>query len=263
MIKETKDLEEQKRLKSIYLNNINKLKSILKGNVLSVKRKLEKELKILIEQEKYEEAKELSQRIDFFERTIQRKAEPEKYLENPNLIIDIREKEIRSLKNFLKNYFQIKRIKRIECYDISHISGKNVVGSMVVFLDGDKQPSLYRRFKIKNPKNDDFSSIREVILRRLNHLVDWGVPDLIIIDGGKPQLIAVLEILIDKKIPFIGIAKKEEEIVIPTLKKEKIDFVRKRIKREDFGNLIIRIRNESHRFALKYHRLLQEKIKNV
>ncbi len=263
LIKKTTDQQTKKRLRSVYLRNISRVKNILKGNILFVKKRLDKELKNLVEEERYEEAKELSKRLDFFEKILQRKTEPQEYLENPNLVVDIREKEVESLQNFLKNYYKIKKLKRIECFDISHISGKNVVGSMVVFLDGDKRPSLYRKFKIKNPKNDDFSSIREVIQRRLNHLRDWGTPDLIIIDGGKPQLIALLDILRGEKIPFVGIAKKEEEIVIPVVENNGLGFVRKKIKEEDFGNLIIRIRDESHRFAHKYYRLLQGKIKNA
>ncbi len=133
---------------------------------------------------------------------------------------------------------------------------------MVVFLNGEKEPSMYRRFKIKDSKNDDFSSMREIVERRIKHFVDWGIPDLIIIDGGKPQLLAVFDLLTKNKVPFLGIAKKEEEIVIPRTEGEKMVFAKMGISGEKFGNLIIRIRDESHRFAIKYHRLLQGKIKN-
>ncbi len=128
LIKETRDPKEQKRLKSIYLNNIKKLRSVLEGNVLLVKRKLEKELKNLIEKENYEEARDLSKRIDFFEKITERKTEPNKYLENPNLIIDIREAELESLTVFLKKFYKVNKIKRIECFDVSHLSGSNVAG---------------------------------------------------------------------------------------------------------------------------------------
>ncbi len=263
LIKKITNQKIKNHLKSTYLKNINKVKNILKGNILPVKKKLEKELKTLIEEEKYEEAKELSKRLDFFERVIQKKTDPQEYLENPNLIFDIRREEIKSLKNFLKKYYKIRKIKRIECFDISHISGSNVVGSMVAFVDGDKKPSLYRKFKIKKPKNNDPASMREIIQRRLNHLTDWGTPDLIIIDGGRPQLSNIFDLLSESQIPFVGIAKKEEELILPVLGKNKVRFLRKKIKGENFGNLIIRIRDESHRFAQKYYHLLQTKIKSA
>lgn len=263
LIKTTKDPEMRKYLKSVYLKNINRVENVLKGNITSVKSGLEKEMKSLIKKERYEEARELSKRLDFFEKTMQRKIDPEKYLEDPNLIVDIRNKEIRSLRNFLNKYYKIKKLERLECFDISHISGTNVVGSMVVFLGGEKQPSLYRKFKIKNFKNDDFASLKEIIRRRINHILDWGRPDLIFVDGGKPQIVSVLDVVTNSKIPIVGIAKKEEEIVVPIVRNKKLSFVRKRLVGEDFGNLIIRLRDESHRFAHTYHRLLREKIKNV
>ena len=104
---------------------------------------------------------------------------------------------------------------RIECYDISNFQGSNPTGSMVVFTDGDTDKKEYRRFKI-NIKNtpDDFLMHQEMMERRLKR-VDWPIPDLLVIDGGKGQVSSILEVLEKEKkdIPMIGLAKREEIIV--------------------------------------------------
>lgn len=260
LIEKTKDEEERKRLKRIYFNNIRKVKNILEGKILFVYKKLKRELDILIEQEKFEEAKEMTKKISFLENLTQKVNRPYEYLENPNLAEDIRENEVKKLKEFLSNFYHIKKLTRIECFDVSHTSGKNVVGSMVVFINGEKETSLYRRFKISNSKNDDPASLREVIQRRVKHFDDWGIPDLMILDGGKPQILAVFDIARIIKVPIVGLAKKDEKLIIPILEGERIRFLRREIVKESFGNLLIRIRDESHRFAKKYHRLLQDRI---
>ena len=106
-------------------------------------------------------------------------------------------KDVLSLKNFPK---------RIECYDISHISGELKVGSMVVFINGESAKTEYRRFKIKTVEgNNDFASLQEVLTRRLDYLGSeneekFSKPDLIVIDGGKGQLSSVLEVLIKREL---------------------------------------------------------------
>lgn len=148
---------------------------------------------------------------------------------------------------------------RIEGYDISHLSGTDVVASMVVFTNGVSDRAEYRKFKIRVDKNDDFYNMREVISRRLSekNLKAWGIPDLILIDGGKGQLDAALKAggeLNQSNIPFLGLAKKEEQIFI----KENGKF--KQIDLPKSSNLIKflqRIRDESHRFAVSYHTVLR------
>jgi len=108
---------------------------------------------------------------------------------------------------------------RIEGFDISHMSGTNVVASMVVFKNGVSDRGEYRKFKTRIDKNDDFYNMNETITRRLSekNLKSWGKPDLVLIDGGKGQLDAALQAR-DKlglfEIPFIGLAKREEQIVV-------------------------------------------------
>jgi excinuclease ABC subunit C len=153
--------------------------------------------------------------------------------------------------------------QRIEGYDISNIQGRLAVGSMVVFNDGKPDSRHYRRFRIKTVEGaDDFSMIREVIGRRFNHAKDdsegqWVLPDLILIDGGKGQLSAAVEALIDKdagKTPVIGLAKEREEIFLPRQSHPILLDERSAARR-----LLQRIRDEAHRFALGYHTNLRQK----
>jgi excinuclease ABC subunit C len=148
---------------------------------------------------------------------------------------------------------------RIEGYDISHISGKDVVASMVVFTNGASDRSEYRKFKIKIDKNDDFYNMHEVLTRRLSekNINNWGKPDLILIDGGKGQLDAALKARNERgytDIVFIGLAKKDEQIVLKVGNGYKLISLPKS---SHIIKLLQRIRDESHRFAINYHKLLR------
>jgi excinuclease ABC subunit C len=149
--------------------------------------------------------------------------------------------------------------KVIECFDISHLSGTSTVGSMVQFRNGKPDKNNYRRFKIRTVEGiDDTAAIAEVVHRRYNRLKneDTEFPNLIIIDGGCGQLNFSLDELkkLDVKIPIISIAKKYEEIYIPGYMKPL------RLNKKDKAlHYIQEIRNEAHRFAIKYNRLLRKK----
>lgn len=151
----------------------------------------------------------------------------------------------------------------IECFDISNISGTNAVGSMVVFLGGRSARQAYRRFKIKTGQGEpnDFAMMKEVVGRRLargSKDPKFAVrPDLIIVDGGKPQLRAAMEALaaadIDS-VPLAALAKQNEELYLPG----RADPVR--LPERSAGlYLVQRIRDEAHRFAVDYHRRLRSK----
>lgn len=153
--------------------------------------------------------------------------------------------------------------RRMECYDISNVSGVDKVASMVVFIDGEADRTQYRRFKIKTVEGaNDFASLQEVLLRRLSKLGTdeeerFPKPDLIVIDGGKGQLSAVAEIfgqLEVTDIELISIAKQQEEIF--TLTSD--DAVK--IPARDYAlRMVQRIRDEAHRFAITYFRNLHSK----
>ena len=153
--------------------------------------------------------------------------------------------------------------RRMECYDISNISGVDKVGSMVVFIDGEADRSSYRRFKIKTVEGaNDFASLQEVLMRRLQKLGSeeeerFPKPDLIIIDGGRGQLSAVKEIFDGMNvngIELVSLAKREEEVF--TLNSaESI-----KISHRDYSlKMLQRIRDEAHRFAITYFRSLHSK----
>lgn len=147
---------------------------------------------------------------------------------------------------------------RMECYDISHISGTNKVASMVVFKAGEPSKKDYRKFVIKTVKgSNDFASLQEALTRRLNRLKNGDgesfkeVPDLLVIDGGKGQLSSCQEILKESglDIPMISLAKRIEEVFVPNrsepilLKPHSAEL-----------KLLQRIRDEAHRFAITFHR---------
>lgn len=153
--------------------------------------------------------------------------------------------------------------RRMECYDISHISGTNKVASMVVFIDGEKSSKNYRHFKIRTVQgNNDFASMYEALSRRLTKIgksedLSFNAkPDLIVIDGGKGQLTYALKAAEDAgvNVNFISLAKREEEVFLPGREDSVI------LSRNSLAlKLIVRIRDEAHRFAITHHRNLRLK----
>jgi len=162
--------------------------------------------------------------------------------------------------------------RRIECYDISHVQGTDVVGSMVVFEDGRPRKADYRRFKIQGAeRNDDFANMGQMLRRRLRYLsAGTGLgkvsskekkfgkrPDLLLIDGGRGQLGAALDSLRDLDLvalPAAALAKQFEELYVPG-EAEPVLLARN----SPAMHLVQRIRDEAHRFAVTYHRTLRGK----
>ena len=150
---------------------------------------------------------------------------------------------------------------RIECFDNSHIQGRDTVGSMVVFIDGKPDKTLYRRFRTKqNTGGDDYLAMREHLTRRFRRTIDGDekfaeLPDLLIVDGGRGQLNVALEVLNDFGLAYIsciGLAEKNEEIILPD-EKESVILARS----SPVLQLLQRVRDEAHRFAITYHRNLR------
>jgi excinuclease ABC subunit C len=147
----------------------------------------------------------------------------------------------------------------VECFDISHLSGTSVVGSMVQFRGGRPDKKNYRRFRIKTVEGvDDTAAIAEVVRRRYTRLKDEEneMPDLIVIDGGRGQLNAGKKELdrLGLEIPIIALAKRNEEIYTPRSAYPLIPD-----KKEKSSLFLQEIRDEAHRFAISYHRLLRKK----
>jgi excinuclease ABC subunit C len=159
---------------------------------------------------------------------------------------------------------------RIECYDISNIQGQAATGSMVVFIKGMPRKSDYRRFKIRTVEGaDDYAMMQEVLRRRFRRTVEkteelgedkvWTIlPDLVVVDGGKGQLNAALDVMdeygLREAVPVVGLAKEREEIFIPGQSDPIL------LPSGSQGLFLMqRIRDEAHRFALQYHRRLRRK----
>ena len=163
--------------------------------------------------------------------------------------------------------------KRIECYDISNISGTNSVASMSVFNNGNPSPHNYRKFKIKSVQGiNDYAMIKEVLERRFKSISQKPgeitpesqnqqqfseIPDLVLIDGGKGHLSTAVQVFLElgiNNVPLASIAKQNEEIFIPNFS-EPVEFS----SNPESLNILQKIRDEAHRFAINYHRKLRSK----
>ncbi len=195
---------------SQYKTILRKLVQYIQGGRLKLVNEIEHDMKVAAKAQQFEEAakhrnrlnnlRELQHRIMFGDREF----------------LDIsKDHALHELATLLRLE---KTPARIEGYDISHMSGTNVVASMVVFTNGVSDRAAYRKFKMTRQKNDDIANIKEVIERRFkpNNVKSWGTPDLLLIDGGKGQLGAAIEALSEYSltIPVISIAKREEEIIV-------------------------------------------------
>ncbi|MDD2646928.1 MAG: GIY-YIG nuclease family protein [Patescibacteria group bacterium] len=156
-----------------------------------------------------------------------------------------------SIENEMNMNFD-KRLTKIEGYDISHLTGRETVGSMVVFVNGAADKNQYRLFKIRTaPANDDLRALEEVLIRRFNHK-EWLFPDYLMIDGGRPQINFLTKVLKDKNIniPLVGISKYGgDELVFPPKSKKALKDMVLLSK-----NVFLRVRDEAHRFALSLSR---------
>ncbi len=220
-----------------YRKNINYLKTFLRGGKKQVIAKLTAEMKVCSKQKKYEKASSVKGKLDALNHL-------------QDVAIGIRDEFLIS-ENIL--------FERIECFDISNISGKYAVGGMSVFIKGKKSLSDYRKFKIKTVSGvNDLMMLKEVFSRRIKN--DWPKPDLILIDGGENQLRTICEIVKNKKldIPVVSISK--------GAKRDRNEFhfsdspTAKYIKSTpSVQKVLIQARDEAHRFSIQYYRTLHKK----
>lgn len=276
--------------KKQYRKNINGVIRILEGKSKIIMGELEKQRDTYSKKEQYEQALTFQKQINALSLITTPFHRPFEYAVNPNLRVDIRQKELDGLASALnENGLPVARLERIECYDISNIQGTNATASMVVLTHGEVDKSQYRKFKIKRKWDtraekdlpNDFAMMQEVLQRRLKH-EDWHFPDLIIVDGGKGQVSSGLQALYKCgiSIPLVGLAKRFETIVIPEFsdkfsyrtqnnqtngEKQSIHwndltFTEVSLPKNSPSLLLIqRIRDEAHRFAITYHRKLRSK----
>jgi excinuclease ABC subunit C len=232
-----------------YKSNINKIRLFLEGDKGKVLNLLEMELKMVVKNLEFEKASSIKSKIE----SINYITTPTRTFVGEDQEIEIvRKKEQKELANIVG---LDSPPNRIECYDISNIGGKDATGSMVVFSAGVADRDEYRRFKIKEVKGiNDTAMISEVLERRFKN--NWKLPDLIIIDGGRGQLNAALEVIgrFDLSVKVISLAKRFEKIYFSGDKSTIL------LQRDNHGlRLIQRIRDEAHRFAITYHKKLRSK----
>lgn len=266
-------LEENKTSLQDYRANLRKLTKYLKGERSQLIRQVEKEMNTAAKAKDYEGAaaarnqlfalKGLSKQVIFSDK------------EFMDLSKDAGMAELTDILGLPKPP------RRIEGYDISHMQGTDNVASMVVFTNGIPDKSAYRKFKMRIPGNDDFAHMNEAISRRVSekNRKAWGMPNLFLIDGGKGQLDAALKArdAVGLNTPMIGLAKREEEIVVHNTKSNLAVNTEALVKANaivrDNGTytvillpksshgvkLLQRVRDESHRFAVSYHSVLKGK----
>ncbi len=260
-------VNDSPELKKEYRKNIRGIVRMLEGESQKIMKELERERDVLSKAEEYEKALLMQKKINAMGLITTPFHKPFEYDVNPNLRDDKRQEELDGLKEILNQHgLGLEKLERIECYDISNTQGTHSVGSMVVFKNGEKESSQYRKFRIrrdwerkrpgnknvilsnsegtqggeilhsvqndrilarndnylssKTPKHlaNDFAMMKEVLKRRLNH-DEWDTPDLIIVDGGKGQVSSAMTALAEcgMVIPLVGLAKREETIIVPKL----------------------------------------------
>jgi len=266
-------LEDGRTSLEMYRANLRKLMAVIQGKRQTIERELERDMKRAAKSKDYEAAARYRNQLFA--------------LQGFNKQVIFSDKEFLDISkdhalNELVNMLSINDYpRRIEGYDISHMQGSDVVASMVVFTNGVSDKAEYRKFKTKINHNNDFYNMNETLKRRLSdkNRKAWGVPNLVLIDGGKGQLDAAIKARDEQgchKIPFIGLAKREEQIVIAkdrsnvTLDEKTLhelggfateseDFILVNMPHNtNLIKLLQRIRDESHRFAVSYHSVLKQ-----
>jgi len=233
-----------KTSKKEYAKTIENIGLILEGETDTLIKKLSQEMNLKSKEQKFEEAAKIRDQIEALSVMTQSSSRSSC------------KDELEGLRNLLQ---LAKLPERIEAFDISDISGKEATGSMVSFFRGMPDKNNYRRFRIKTIQSiDDYKMLAEVIQRRYSRLIreNLAFPDLVLVDGGKAHLLTAEREMnkLGINIPLVSIAKDRENIYI----KNRINPIRLD---SDIPalNLIRRIRDEAHRFALAYHHLLRRK----
>lgn len=193
-----------------YKKNLKRLIKYIEGSKVAITNEIERDMRRAARQEQFEEAARLRNKLTYL-KELQRRI-----MFGDKEFLDI--SKDRALVD-LATLLGLKELpKRIEGYDISHMSGVDVVASMVVFTNGVSDRSEYRKFKMSVQRNDDTANMKETLYRRFSekNLKAWGVPGLLLIDGGKGQLNAALDALAAREVsvPCVSVAKREEVIII-------------------------------------------------
>ncbi|MEX0881410.1 MAG: excinuclease ABC subunit UvrC [Candidatus Saccharimonadales bacterium] len=235
-----------------YRANLRKLMQYLRGERVTLMKQMERDMKRAAKARDFESAARFRNQLFSLQALSRQVLFGDKEIQDVS-----RDKALVELAKILK----LKNPpRRIEGYDISHIAGTDTAASMVVFTDGVPEKAAYRKFKMRTLGNDDFAHIFEALSRRFSqtNVKKWGLPDLILIDGGKGQLSAAYAARDQagyRDIPTIGLAKRFEDLII---KQPDGQFETVHLGQDSHPvKLLQRIRDESHRFAVSYHSTLR------
>lgn len=253
LIRHLKEPILKKKLKREYRKNIRQVIRLLKGDVDRIQNNLYKKLRTLTKNEDYETAIQVRNLILRLESLSKRQrfdpADFSTYKQGKEGMEEL----IHLLSLF---YPRLTSVSRVEGYDISNLGQKQATASMVVFTQGEPNKASYRKFKIRNHSSaSDFERLEEVLQRRFKN--NWPTPDLLVVDGGKPQVRILMKGIasLNLDIPIIGIAKNPDRLIIGI---ENLPTIRPKLYNSGF-NLIRYLRDEAHRFAKKYHLQLRKK----
>lgn len=236
---------EGKISEEAYRQNLSQVVRLMEGRKEEVLKDLQGKMRQASQARRYEEAAGLRDQIAGL---IQLTVRPRRFIPSEALAD-------------LQSLLRLPRLpRRIEAFDVSNIFGRDPVGSMVTFVDGKPHPNGYRRFKMKTVSGiDDYAMMREIVRRRYEMKEGKSpavLPDLVVIDGGKGHLNSALEVFRELRLDLaaVGIAKEFEELFLPGRREPVILPPSSRAL-----HLIERVRDEAHRFAIGYHRLLRGK----
>ena len=226
-----------------YHRHLGQIKKFLSGQFVLLNRSLNRQIAIAIKKQNYEAAAIIKNKILSLNQSL--------INQNSSLLLKLSDATSETqdiIVKTLKHPYLTKPPVRLECYDLAHLQGENYVGSMSVFINGQQEPSQYRHFNIKGLERSDPHAMKEILTRRFNH-PEWGMPDLIVLDGGIPQL-SIVSSAIPNGLATIALAKKRETIYFYDNGK----VVALNLSLEDpVLNLFRNIRDEAHRFATTFH----------
>jgi excinuclease ABC subunit C len=241
--------------KEEYRQDVRRLRMFMEGKKKKLLRQMREEMQSASDAREFEQAARLRDEIHFLE-TLDERGEIDTHAQPEVFHVDPKKGLVG-----LKKVLALDAVPRtVEGVDIAHLGGSDTVASVVQFIDGLPFKPAYRRYKIRGVQGvDDFRSLHEVVSRRFRHLAeaDQVFPDLLLIDGGRGQLNAVMQAFEQLKLTpptVLALAKREEEIYLPGVDGSL------RLSRHSFAlRLLQYVRDEAHRFAQHYHHLLQSK----
>ena len=234
-----------------YQRHLGNIKKFLSGHFTQLNRQLNRKIIIAIKKQNYEKAAIIKKQIESLDQTLTS--------QNSSLLLKLSD-ATDQLQHVIVSTLNHPKLKyfpqRIECYDLAHLQGENYVASMSVFVDGHPEVSEYRHFNVQgNEDRSDPHAMKQILSRRFHH-PEWGRPDLIVLDGGIPQL-SIVSTVIPKDIPVIALAKKRETIYFYN-DENKISELSLPLE-DPVLNLFRSIRDEAHRFATTFHVQKREK----